>query len=177
MRHDYAAPLPLRQLRRCYRPCPHTLRHHRARQQRIPSSYGHHRPAISQLAGQLRRLSSTDHRTPVTRGPDGNHPGTTRNDHQAPSRRHRRLQPLRRLSRCQNAKAGYCPNTHHEFGGRHPVSKICGHCVLRGEHEDDADDLDDYVDRMGQADGTSPAGSHPQLNHTAGDSAMNPDPS
>ena len=53
--------------------------------------------------------------------------------------------------RCQDAKAGYCPNTHHEFGGRHPVCKICGHCVLRGEHEDDADDLDDYVDRMGQA--------------------------
>ena len=53
--------------------------------------------------------------------------------------------------RCKDPKAGFCPNTHHEFGGKHPVCKACGHCVLRGEHEDDADDLDDYVDRMGKA--------------------------
>lgn len=53
--------------------------------------------------------------------------------------------------RCQDAKAGYCPYGHREFAGRHPVCKVCGHCVLRGKHEDDASDLDDYAGHMGQA--------------------------
>ncbi len=46
--------------------------------------------------------------------------------------------------RCQDAQAGFCPTYHHEFGGRHPVCKVCHHCVLRGKHQDDASDLDNY---------------------------------
>ena len=46
--------------------------------------------------------------------------------------------------RCQDANAGFCPQQHEKFAGRHPVCKRCGHCVLRGRHDDDASDLDDH---------------------------------
>lgn len=44
--------------------------------------------------------------------------------------------------RCQDANAVYCTSYHQRFGGRHPVCKRCGHCVLRGSHQDDTSDLD-----------------------------------
>ena len=50
--------------------------------------------------------------------------------------------------RCNNAQAGLCTTNHQEFGGRHPVCKACGHCVLRGKHIDDGADLDQYRGRM-----------------------------
>ena len=46
--------------------------------------------------------------------------------------------------RCQDANAGFCTMAHPEFGNRHPVCKRCGHCVLRGSHDDDTSDLDKY---------------------------------
>jgi len=30
---------------------------------------------------------------------------------------------------------------HARFNGLHPICKVCGHCVLRGTHLDDAADL------------------------------------
>ena len=41
--------------------------------------------------------------------------------------------------RCQDAaNAGFCKQTHNpEYGNLHPVCRSCGHCVLRGQHNDD----------------------------------------
>ncbi len=50
--------------------------------------------------------------------------------------------------RCQNPNAGFCSNPHPQFNGLHPVCKVCGHCVLRGEHNDSGDDLDDLAGRF-----------------------------
>ena len=47
--------------------------------------------------------------------------------------------------RCQRPDAGFCSNPHPQFNNLHPVCKSCGHCVLRGEHNDSADDLDDLA--------------------------------
>ena len=47
--------------------------------------------------------------------------------------------------RCQKPDAGFCSNPHPQFNNLHPVCKSCGHCVLRGEHNDSADDLDDLA--------------------------------
>jgi len=40
-----------------------------------------------------------------------------------------------------------CPQYHQDFGGLHPVCKVCRHCVLRGKHQDDGSDLDDLKGR------------------------------
>ena len=32
---------------------------------------------------------------------------------------------------------------HKEHGNLHPVCRLCGHCVLRGSHNDDTSDLED----------------------------------
>ena len=47
--------------------------------------------------------------------------------------------------RCTDANAGFC-KTKHRFVtnnnmGLHPVCRRCGHCVLRGTHNDPTDDL------------------------------------
>ena len=46
--------------------------------------------------------------------------------------------------RCQDAaNAGFCKQTHNpEYGNLHPVCRSCGHCVLRGQHNDDTSDLE-----------------------------------
>ena len=45
--------------------------------------------------------------------------------------------------RCENPSASRCFNRHPQCSGRHPVRKVCGHCVLRVEHLNDARDSDD----------------------------------
>lgn len=47
--------------------------------------------------------------------------------------------------RCQKPNAPLCSTPHPQFNGLHPVCKVCGHCVLRGKHNDPADDLDDLA--------------------------------
>jgi len=51
--------------------------------------------------------------------------------------------------RCQDSSAGFCKmfhfGTHPRYGKvdkLHPVCKRCGHCVLRGSHNDDISDLE-----------------------------------
>ena len=44
--------------------------------------------------------------------------------------------------RCQDATAGFCKQPHPRYGNLHPVCKTCGHCVLRGRHNDDTSDLE-----------------------------------
>ena len=46
--------------------------------------------------------------------------------------------------RCQDPQAQLCQQPHPKFNNRHPVCRACGHCVLRGRHADDAEDLDDH---------------------------------
>ena len=46
--------------------------------------------------------------------------------------------------RCQDPSAPLCSIQHPKFAPTHPVCKVCGHCVLRGKHADDASDLDDH---------------------------------
>ena len=49
--------------------------------------------------------------------------------------------------RCEHPSVPLCSSRHPQFSGLHPVCKVCSHCVLRGEHLDDASDLDDYNSR------------------------------
>ena len=51
---------------------------------------------------------------------------------------------LTTIPRCQDAaNAGFCKQTHNpEYGNLHPVCRSCGHCVLRGQHNDDTSDLE-----------------------------------
>ena len=42
--------------------------------------------------------------------------------------------------RCKDSDAGFC-KTQHQFGILHPVCKVCGHCVLRGTHIDNGEDV------------------------------------
>lgn len=44
--------------------------------------------------------------------------------------------------RCQDPNAPWCAEHHAKFDGRHPRCRACGHCVLRGNHNDPTDDLD-----------------------------------
>ena len=46
--------------------------------------------------------------------------------------------------RCKDAaNAGFCKQIHKpEYGNLHPVCRRCGHCVLRGQHNDDTSDLE-----------------------------------
>ena len=46
--------------------------------------------------------------------------------------------------RCKDAaNAGFCKQIHNpEYGNLHPVCRRCGHCVLRGQHNDDTSDLE-----------------------------------
>ena len=46
--------------------------------------------------------------------------------------------------RCDDSGSKMCNIPHPKYGNRHPICKICGHCVLRGRHQDDAADLDDH---------------------------------
>ena len=49
--------------------------------------------------------------------------------------------------RCTDADAGFCKQVHMNRNhppftqGLHPVCRRCGHCVLRGTHNDPTDDL------------------------------------
>ena len=43
--------------------------------------------------------------------------------------------------RCRDADAGFCTQHHPQFNNLHPVCRRCGHCVLRGSHNDDISDL------------------------------------
>ncbi len=43
--------------------------------------------------------------------------------------------------RCTEDETSLCKDRHPEFNGFHPVCKRCGHCVLRGQHNDNMDDL------------------------------------
>ena len=45
--------------------------------------------------------------------------------------------------RCQDVNAPWCPAHHPETPGVHPICKWCHHCVLRGSHVDDAEDVRD----------------------------------
>ena len=51
---------------------------------------------------------------------------------------------LTTIPRCQDAaNAGFCKQIHKpEYGNLHPVCRRCGHCVLRGQHNDDTSDLE-----------------------------------
>ncbi len=44
--------------------------------------------------------------------------------------------------RCQDAGAGFCTMRHPQYNNLHPVCRRCGHCVLRGKHNDDISDLE-----------------------------------
>lgn len=46
--------------------------------------------------------------------------------------------------RCDDPNSGTCRIPHPKYQNRHPVCRACGHCVLRGNHRDDASDLDDH---------------------------------
>ena len=46
--------------------------------------------------------------------------------------------------RCEEPTSGFCKIPHPKYQNRHPVCRVCGHCVLRGNHMDDASDLDDH---------------------------------
>ena len=46
--------------------------------------------------------------------------------------------------RCQDEGALWCKLPHPKFNNRHPVCRRCGHCVLRGRHDDDTSDLDEH---------------------------------
>ena len=46
--------------------------------------------------------------------------------------------------RCENPDSSMCTIPHPKYQNRHPVCKVCGHCVLRGQHQDDAQDLADH---------------------------------
>lgn len=52
--------------------------------------------------------------------------------------------------RCRDSSVATCPTPHPEFNGLHPVCKVCGHCVLRGKHQDSGEDLDNYSGKMGR---------------------------
>ena len=43
--------------------------------------------------------------------------------------------------RCSDPEAGFCRMPHPQYSGLHPVCKSCGHCVLRGSHDDDISKL------------------------------------
>ena len=43
--------------------------------------------------------------------------------------------------RCRDADAGFCRQGHPQYNNLHPVCRRCGHCVLRGRHEDDTSDI------------------------------------
>ena len=45
--------------------------------------------------------------------------------------------------RCTGDPSLFCTQRHEKFGNLHPVCKRCGHCVLRGSHDDDISDLSD----------------------------------
>ena len=44
--------------------------------------------------------------------------------------------------RCTDKNAKWCTVQHKEHGNLHPVCRLCGHCVLRGSHNDDLSDLE-----------------------------------
>ena len=44
--------------------------------------------------------------------------------------------------RCQDDGAGFCTMRHPQYNNLHPVCRRCGHCVLRGKHNDDISDLE-----------------------------------
>ena len=44
--------------------------------------------------------------------------------------------------RCQDPNGPWCSMPHPKFDNRHPTCRHCGHCILRGEHNDDTEDLD-----------------------------------
>ena len=44
--------------------------------------------------------------------------------------------------RCQDSDSGFCKQQHAKFNNLHPVCRRCGHCVLRGKHNDDIKDLE-----------------------------------
>ena len=43
--------------------------------------------------------------------------------------------------RCKDSEAGFCKQRHPKWSNLHPVCRTCGHCVLRGTHRDNIDDL------------------------------------
>ena len=61
--------------------------------------------------------------------------------------------------RCDEPASGFCKIPHPKYQNRHPVCKVCGHCVLRGNHMDDASDLDEHPGL-----GPEHAGQGPSLN-------------
>ena len=61
--------------------------------------------------------------------------------------------------RCQDPDAPLCSGYHPESPGLHPVCKACRHCVLRGSHQDDAQDV-----REGQYAGQPDPRGRPSVN-------------
>ena len=61
--------------------------------------------------------------------------------------------------RCDEPASGFCKIPHPKYQNRHPVCRVCGHCVLRGNHVDDASDLDEHPGL-----GPEHAGQGPSLN-------------
>jgi len=43
--------------------------------------------------------------------------------------------------RCKDNNIGFCKESHIKFNNLHPICRRCGHCVLRGKHNDDISDL------------------------------------
>ena len=43
--------------------------------------------------------------------------------------------------RCRDDGAGFYRMPHPQYNGLHPVCRTCGHCVLKGEHDDDISGL------------------------------------
>ena len=61
--------------------------------------------------------------------------------------------------RCDEPSSPLCRIPHPKYQNKHPVCRFCGHCVLRGNHRDDASDLDDHPGL-----GPEHAGQSPSLN-------------
>ena len=85
---------------------------------------------VTKKAGQLNRRS---------RDPKGRAEGAARD---APAARTKTPTPA-------SASSSSTPSTP-KYGRLHPVCRRCGHCVLRGRHDDDASDLEE---RENQGDG------------------------
>ena len=43
--------------------------------------------------------------------------------------------------KCNDDPSSFCKQPHPQHNNLHPVCRRCGHCVLRGSHDDDTSDL------------------------------------
>ena len=100
-------------------------------------------------------------RIPIPKGKKTHdHRSRTGNPHHHPDRQGNRQGRCEGCPRCDEPASGFCKIPHPKYQNRHPVCKVCGHCVLRGNHMDDASDLDEHPGLGSRACRTGPK---PQL--------------